>query len=62
MDPAQALGMPVPMDPDDMDSIQEGDDADMASENRLARSQHNPRGVPASWKDEIEDMDVRNRH
>ena len=59
MDPAQALGMPVPMDSEDMD-MQDAEDADGAPDNRLARSQYNPRGVPDDWKDEIEDMDVRN--
>ena len=60
MDPAQALGMPVPMDSEDLD-MQDADDAAGASENRLARSQYNARGVPDDWKDEIEDMDVRNQ-
>ena len=29
-----------------------------ASENFLERMQHNPQGVPASWKDEIQDIEV----
>ena len=34
------------------------DEEDAVSENFLERQQYNPRGVPASWKDEIRDVEV----
>ena len=47
---------------DDADSLLGyTDEKDAVSENFLERMQYNPRGVPASWKDEIQDMQVR-RH
>ena len=34
------------------------DQEDAVAENFLERQQYNPRGVPASWKDEIQDIEV----
>ena len=44
---------------DDIESSFGPDDQqDAVSENFLERQQYNPRGVPASWKDEIQDIEV----
>lgn len=46
---------------DDMDSEFDGEQQEGVSENFLERMQYNPRGVPASWKDTIQDIEVTHR-
>lgn len=44
---------------DDMDSELDREQQEGVSENFLERMQYNSRGVPASWKDTIQDAEVR---
>ncbi|KAL0033179.1 hypothetical protein WJX79_008129 [Trebouxia sp. C0005] len=56
---ASALGVPDELDPDDLDHDQSEEEEERAAvpENMLTRLQHNIQGVPASWKDEIQDVE-----
>ena len=58
---ASALGVPDELDPDylDHDQSEEEEEGAAVPENMLTRLQHNIQGVPASWKDEIQDIEVR---
>ncbi len=53
----KAFGMPVPVDAEDMADGPEDEDGQV-SENMLTRLRHSAKGVPASWKDEIQDVEV----
>ena len=44
---------------DDLDSEYDGEQQEGVSENFLERMEYTPRGVPASWKDHIQDDEVR---
>ena len=47
-----------PADADEPDDTAAFEEAGQVSENMLTRLQHRAQGVPASWKDEIEDEEV----
>ena len=55
-----AYGMPVTLDSEDSHLVDqtEEDSEGRVPENMLARLQHNAQGVPASWKNEIQDAEV----
>ena len=57
---APALGVPNELDPDDVDHDQSEEEEEGAAvpENMLTRLHYNNKGVPASWKDEIQDVEV----
>ncbi len=58
---ASALGVPDELDADDLgdDQSEEEEEGAAVPENMLTRLQYNNKGVPASWKDEIQDVEVR---
>ena len=57
VDPGSGLPVPVGRDADSMQEAEDFDDEAVA-DRRQARMRHDPRGVPESWKDEIEDIEV----
>ena len=61
---ASALGVPDELDPNDMgdDQSEEEEEGAAVPENMLTRLRHNIKGVPASWKDDIQDVEVRPSH
>lgn len=64
MQRASDFGMPDELDPDDLghDQSEEEEEGAAVPENMLTRLRHNVQGVPASWKDEIQDVEVSPRH
>ncbi|DBB04574.1 hypothetical protein WJX77_008948 [Trebouxia sp. C0004] len=56
---SSALGTPDELDPDDLDHDESEEEEEGAGvpEDMLTRLQHNIQGVPASWKDEIQDVE-----